>query len=119
MGADGPAMVRRWDVSLNPQGSLHRLLCSLFDAETLLRFLRHHRDTEAIAVEVPTAGISLVDLCGRVVGILFRKGLVESGLFARLVHSFPKRVADIAAVARHWGVDISPQILNLGELGMS
>lgn len=82
---------------VSPEKALHDLLCSLFEAAALRRFLRFGTQGDAIIRELPGESVSVAELADRAIVELGRRGLVSSTM-RRLSGEFPNRYADISQV---------------------
>src|SRR5690242_12711431 len=78
------------------------LLCELFDEPAIRRWIRLNDDGEEVAALIPGPPIALRELVHAATDILLRRGLVDVRLFERLGAEFPRRSADIRAIARLW-----------------
>lgn len=88
------------------EAALHDLLCSLFEAAHLRRFLSFGEEGDAIARALPADRAPMAELVDAALAQLRRRGLVPS-LWERLRHEFPRRRVDIDRVAALWS---SPEL---------
>lgn len=86
------------------------LLCELFDARGLRRFLRTGEQGEDIAVHLPGDEAPLVHLADVASEQLRRRGLVAPTV-ARLWVEFPRRRLEVEDVARRLGLDKDAQAI--------
>lgn len=86
---------------VSPPTALHELLCDLFTADELRRFVRRGSHAELVEKHLPGTIASLNEVADRVVAIFVRRGLVGD-LFTRLQEEFPRRSADIDRVTGLW-----------------
>lgn len=88
-----------WQAS-HPSGPdkehLHRLLISMFDLDSLRRFLAFGEQTAPFVDEL-TVGTDLSNFVHAVVNRLFEHGLVDTSLEGSLVAARPRRIKDIAS----------------------
>ncbi|MCB9762029.1 MAG: hypothetical protein H6739_19560 [Alphaproteobacteria bacterium] len=89
-----------------PENALERLLAELFDPPDLRRFLRRHVGDEVVDV-LPGARENKEEVTHQAVRRLKQRGEIDEAFFLALEHAFPKRAADLAEVAGHWGVSPS------------
>lgn len=81
--------------------AIHALLLSMFSGAGLRRFIRLGEQGDAICAQLPGECASLAELVDGVLEQLRQRGLVP-GTLARLRDEFPRRLADIDAVANVW-----------------
>lgn len=93
-------------VGVNREEILHDLLCSLFDATDLRRFLRFGEDGDRVERQLPGHTASLAELADKAVSVLVQRGLVAA-IWERLRAEFPNRRTDIDRVAALWPDDDS------------
>ncbi len=86
---------------VHPLAALHELLLSMFHASGLRRFIRLGEDGDTICAELPGERASMTELVDGVLAQLQQRGLVDLTLL-RLHEKFPRRRADIHAVADVW-----------------
>lgn len=86
---------------VNPLAALHALLLSMFHGSGLRRFIRFGEDGDMICAELPGERASMTELVDGVLAQLQQRGLVDL-TFMRLYEEFPRRRADIYAVADVW-----------------
>lgn len=99
---------------VNRWAALHGLLCQLFEGQDLRRFVHALEHGEKIVTELPAQGASLSELADASIGQLRRRGLLAL-MFAGLRDEFPRRVAEIDAVAGLWREEPSAPPTTGGE----
>jgi len=90
-----------------PEKALFDLLCELFDASELLRFVTLTYG-QPLAHDLPEAG-SRSSVAFEVAGLLDRRGLVRPELFEALVCAAPAKRGEVTAVAASWGYSLRVQ----------
>lgn len=95
------------DALIGREEFLEKLLLSLFTDVALRRWIARDPECQVIANKLPGAGASPEDLGGAAIDAMTRQGLVDAGLFDRLLGKFPRRDADVRRVAAVWGVALS------------
>jgi formylglycine-generating enzyme required for sulfatase activity len=88
-------------VIVSGEEAFHDLLCQLFDAAHLRRFLRFGEQGDALARALPGDKAALAELVDAAVAELVRRALIATTL-QRLHAEFPSRHADIDRVASLW-----------------
>lgn len=83
-------------------GMLAALLCELYSADELLRFVSSIPGGQELSTTLPGAGRPNAEIAHAVAWGLHRRGLVDSDLFARLGADRPRRRSEIDAASRAW-----------------
>lgn len=85
--------------------TLHRLLCSLFAADELRRFILAGRDGDELALHLPGINVSLAQLADDIVAMLTGRGLIDHEFFGELERVRPRRVKEIRIVRTVWALE--------------
>ena len=90
---------------MSPEKALYELLCDLFAARELLRFIR--QNFKRLSCDL-SEGAPITDLADTVAGLLERHGQITLDLFERLAAERPDRRPEIAATAKLWKIILAP-----------
>lgn len=89
---------------MSPEKALYELLCDLFAAHELHRFIQHH--FKRLARDLPE-GTSIANLAHAVAGLLQRHGHITLDLFEHLAAERPDQRPAISATAARWNIALA------------
>lgn len=95
-------------MSLTPHAALVALLSQLFNDDELRAFLRGLDGGAALLHRLPAPPASLLLLADQTCDVLARHGYLDAAFFGALAGAFPRRRADIDAVASAHGFPLTP-----------
>jgi hypothetical protein len=89
---------------------LYTFICASFGAEQFRRWIRSLAvDDPSLVLELD-APIDAATLFDRGAALLIARGYVDAALFASLLRTFPRKTAQVAALAEHCGVQVYPEL---------